>query len=126
MLLLLSWYNFMITLPSLHPFLHLSYPSPGDVSSGKSTLIDRLCQISKSHPIGGKFPLSGCSLEYRFIDVQDEETDGTLFSLTPPSTWQYTREYKGDIPLYPRLRARDVLVDGSCSNVLVYSTCSSV
>ena len=49
----------------------------GDVSSGKSTLIDRLCQVSKSHPIGGKFPLSGCSLEYRFIDVQDEDTDGT-------------------------------------------------
>ena len=48
----------------------------GDVSSGKSTLIDRLCQIAKSHPIGGKFPLSGCSLEYRFIDVQDEDTDG--------------------------------------------------
>lgn len=50
----------------------------GDVSSGKSTLIDRLCQISKSHPIGGKFPLSGCSLEYRFIDVQDEDTDDFL------------------------------------------------
>ncbi len=48
----------------------------GDVSSGKSTLVDRLCQISKSHPIGGRFPLSGCSLEYRFIDVQDEEADG--------------------------------------------------
>ena len=46
------------------------------MSSGKSTLVDRLCQVSKSHPIGGKFPLSGCSLEYRFIDVQDEETDG--------------------------------------------------
>ena len=26
--------------------------------------------------MGGKYPLSGCSLEYRFIDVQDEETDG--------------------------------------------------
>lgn len=25
-----------------------------------------------------KFLLSGCSLEYRFIDVQDEETDGTF------------------------------------------------
>ena len=48
----------------------------GDVSSGKSTLIDRLCQRAKSHPIGAKFPLSGCSLEYRFIDVQDEDTDG--------------------------------------------------
>lgn len=48
----------------------------GDVNSGKSTLVDRLCQISMSHPIGGKFPLSGCSLEYRFIDVQDEETEG--------------------------------------------------
>ena len=51
--------------------------SVGDVSSGKSTLIDRLCQRAKSHPIGAKFPLSGCSLEYRFIDVQDEDTDGT-------------------------------------------------
>jgi dynein light intermediate chain 1 len=50
----------------------------GDVSSGKSTLVDRLCQIAKSHPIGGKFPLSGCSLEYRFIDVQDEDTDDFL------------------------------------------------
>lgn len=38
--------------------------------------MDRLCQVSKSYPMGGKFPLSGCSLEYRFIDVQDEETDG--------------------------------------------------
>ena len=53
-----------------------SFVSVGDVNSGKSTLVDRLCQISKSYPIGGKFPLSGCSLEYRFIDVQDEETDG--------------------------------------------------
>ena len=53
---------------------------PGDVSSGKSTLIDRMCQIAKSHPIGGKFPLSGCSLEYRFIDVQDEETDGMFMA----------------------------------------------
>jgi hypothetical protein len=26
--------------------------------------------------MGGKYPLSGCSLEYRFVDVQDEETDG--------------------------------------------------
>jgi dynein light intermediate chain 1 len=50
----------------------------GDVSSGKSTLIDRLCQRAKSHPIGAKFPLSGCSLEYRFIDVQDEDTDDFL------------------------------------------------
>ena len=46
------------------------------MNSGKSTLVDRLCQISKSYPMGGKYPLSGCSLEYRFIDVQDEETDG--------------------------------------------------
>jgi dynein light intermediate chain 1 len=50
----------------------------GDVSSGKSTLIDRLCQRARSHPIGAKFPLSGCSLEYRFIDVQDEDTDDFL------------------------------------------------
>jgi len=34
-----------------------------------------VCQISRSHPIGGRFPLSGCSLEYRFIDVEDKETD---------------------------------------------------
>lgn len=54
------------------------------MSSGKSTLVDRLCQVSKSHPIGGKFPLSGCSLEYRFIDVQDEETDGTCCVCTVP------------------------------------------
>lgn len=54
----------------------VSYLFVGDVNSGKSVLIDKLCQISKSFPIGGKFPLSCCSLEYRFIDVQDEETDG--------------------------------------------------
>ncbi len=62
------------TCPSVRP--SPSLPTSGDVSSGKSTLVDRLCQISKSYPIGGRFPLSGCSLEYRFIDVQDEETDG--------------------------------------------------
>ena len=55
---------------------HTTLCSTGDVNSGKSVLVDKLCQISKSFPIGGKFPLSSCSLEYRFIDVQDEETDG--------------------------------------------------
>jgi dynein light intermediate chain 1 len=60
------------------PSLSLTCMYTGDVSSGKSTLVDRLCQIAKSHPIGGKFPLSGCSLEYRFIDVQDEDTDDFL------------------------------------------------
>ena len=54
----------------------LHFPLIGDINSGKSTLVDRLCQVSQSHPLGGKYPLSGCSLEYRFIDVQDEETDG--------------------------------------------------
>ncbi len=49
---------------------------PGDVSSGKSTLVDQMCRLSKSSGLGAKFPLSGCSLEYRFIDIQDEETDG--------------------------------------------------
>lgn len=48
----------------------------GDVSSGKSTLVDQMCRLTNSSSLGGKFPLSGCSLEYRFIDVQDEETDG--------------------------------------------------
>ncbi len=56
----------------------------GDVCTGKSTLIDRLCQISgtgtnksrRSQGNQGKFLLSGCSLEYRFIDVYDDETDG--------------------------------------------------
>lgn len=56
----------------------------GDVSSGKSTLVDRLCQVSKSYPMGGKYPLSGCSLEYRFIDVQDEETDGEFLPIICP------------------------------------------
>ena len=45
---------------------------------GKSTLVDRLCELSKSDIVGGKFPLNGCSLEYRFFNVQDEETDGGL------------------------------------------------
>ena len=60
---------------------NISFFSTGDVCSGKSTLIDRLCQISpskgrRSHSSQGKFLLSGCSLEYRFINVQDEDTDG--------------------------------------------------
>lgn len=55
----------------------------GDVCSGKSTLVDRLCHLSggkssRGHLGGGRYLLSGCSLEYRFLDVQDEETDGEL------------------------------------------------
>lgn len=53
----------------------------GDVSSGKSTLVDKMCQLSNSGTVGGKFPLSGCSLEYRFIDIQDEETEGVCVCL---------------------------------------------
>ncbi len=60
------------------------------MNSGKSTLIDQLCQLSKSYPMGGKFPLSGCSLEYRFIDVQDEETDGQLLLLFLRCVGKYT------------------------------------
>ena len=53
----------------------------GDVCSGKSTLIDKLCAMSpgrstRTQVAMSKFLLSGCSLEYRFIDVQDEDTDG--------------------------------------------------
>ena len=49
--------------------------------SGKSTLVDRLCHMSgskgsRTQSGGGKYLLSGCSLEYRFLDVQDDETDG--------------------------------------------------
>ena len=56
----------------------------GDVCTGKSTLIDRLCQTSGSGKSRrgqgnqGKYLLSGCSLEYRFIDVYDDEVDGEL------------------------------------------------
>ena len=53
----------------------------GDINSGKSTLIDRLCQISKTQMTGVKCTMSGCGLEYRFIDVQDEETDGMFMEL---------------------------------------------
>ena len=61
----------------LHALTHIpAVFLTGDVNSGKSTLVDRVCQISRSYPIGGRFPLSGCSLEYRFIDVEDKETDG--------------------------------------------------
>ena len=61
---------------SLHAFTRTPVFLTGDVNSGKSTLVDRMCQISRSYPIGSRFPLSGCSLEYRFIDVEDKETDG--------------------------------------------------
>ena len=63
--------------PSFPPSL-----SSGEVCSGKSTLIDRLCSVSKrgnkrpSSSHNKKYLLSGCSLEYRPIDVYDDETDG--------------------------------------------------
>ena len=54
--------------------------------SGKSTLVDRLCNMSgskgsRTQSVGGKYLLSGCSLEYRFLDVQDDETDGEWWAL---------------------------------------------
>ena len=58
------------------------FPPLGDVCTGKSTLIDRLCLISgtnKSRRSQGnqeKSLMSGCSLEYRFIDVHNDGTDG--------------------------------------------------
>ena len=67
--------------PSLPPSLPSSLSS-GEVCSGKSTLIDRLCSVSKrgnkrpSSSHNKKYLLSGCSLEYRPIDVYDDETDG--------------------------------------------------
>ncbi|XP_019858002.1 PREDICTED: cytoplasmic dynein 1 light intermediate chain 2-like [Amphimedon queenslandica] len=54
----------------------------GEVCSGKSTLIDRLCSVSRrggkrsSSSHNKKYLLSGCSLEYRPVDVYDDETDG--------------------------------------------------
>jgi len=48
----------------------------GDINSGKSTLVDKLCQIAKTKYQASR-TLTGCGLEYRYIDVQDEETDGT-------------------------------------------------
>lgn len=49
----------------------------GNITSGKTTLIDKLCEISKTksqNPNGMK--LNGCSLEYRYIDVRDEDVEG--------------------------------------------------
>ena len=51
--------------------------SPGNVTSGKTSLIDKLCQVSKTkvqNTNGVK--LNGCSLEYRYIDVRDEDIEG--------------------------------------------------
>jgi dynein light intermediate chain 1 len=57
----------------------------GDVCSGKSTLIDRLCTITskkgKRSNLANRYLLSGCSLEYRFIDVQDHTTDDLIARL---------------------------------------------
>lgn len=50
----------------------------GNITSGKTTLIDKLCEISKTrlqNPNGMK--LNGCSLEYRYIDVRDEDVEGS-------------------------------------------------
>lgn len=51
----------------------------GNITSGKTTLIDKLCEISKTKlqsPNGIK--LNGCSLEYRYIDVRDEDVEDSI------------------------------------------------
>ena len=48
----------------------------GDVNSGKSVLVDKICQASKTKNLIPGHHLSGCCLEYRYFDVRDEETDG--------------------------------------------------
>ena len=48
----------------------------GDVNSGKSVLVDKICQASKTKNLTPGHHLSGCCLEYRYFDVRDEETDG--------------------------------------------------
>lgn len=48
----------------------------GDVNSGKSVLVDKICQSSKTKNLIPGHHLSGCCLEYRYFDVRDEETDG--------------------------------------------------
>ena len=57
----------------------------GNITSGKTTLIDKLCEISKTrlqNPNGMK--LNGCSLEYRYIDVRDEDVEGSQYTACSP------------------------------------------
>lgn len=45
-------------------------------------MIDKLCEISKTklqNPNG--VDLNGCSLEYRYIDVRDEDVEGIIESM---------------------------------------------
>ena len=61
----------------MNSFTNLSSLCAGEVNSGKSVLVDKLCQASKTRNLVAGQNLSGCCLEYRYFDVRDEETDGT-------------------------------------------------
>nr|WAW84855.1 cytoplasmic dynein 1 light intermediate chain [Halisarca dujardinii] len=50
----------------------------GEVNSGKSVLVDKLCESSHTQNVVAGQHLSGCCLEYRYFDVRDEETDDWL------------------------------------------------
>ena len=86
----------------------------GDINSGKSVLVDKICQASKTKNLIPGHHLSGCCLEYRYFDVRDEETDGKRDRYC----------VSGACVIVSSSCQRQVIITGEVLTVAIISTCT--